>query len=297
LTSLLHIDFFNNTLLIPFFMGLNENVPPILPASIRQMGLGSISLLPQSQLPYPLLTQGGANDSITTINLSGNNYIQLTSTLLRASLSGIVTIVMEKCNIASIMPGAFKNLKSLIHLYLAKNAITSIAPHVFPPSLALLSIRQNPMNVDPNQQNQQPNQQFNLQDHFLDGMPNLEWLDMNYMQLGELKEGLPFAGAEQLVFLQMRGAGVTTIAPAAFANLNQLLMMDLGDNRGIRTLPPRFSEGLVKLQMLFIDGSALDQMPSSSTLMTAGSDGGESPFRDLTNLTMLYMVNINFQAI
>lgn len=263
LTSLLHVDFYNNPKLI------NSVDPPVLPSTIIQLGLGYNRIF--QSLPTKMLQN---LQLLKRLNLTGNLFFILTSGALSTDLfPNLDALILQGCSISIINETAFKNLTHLAYLYLGGNQLTEIAPGAFPPSLLVLSIRQNP----------QVNSlfTFTLTKDNLVGMPLLYWLDMNLMKLDtrNLSAGV-FNGLNQLTILQMRETGISSV-PRLFSSLGQLLMLDIGQNELITSLPHDFFFGLNNTLMVFIDNCQLD-FPQEF-------DGNYHPFSWMPNLMGLYL--------
>ncbi|XP_059351036.1 toll-like receptor 13 [Daphnia carinata] len=266
LTSLLHVDFYNNPKLSSVFA--HNTRTPILPPSIIQLGLGYNHLV--QKVPVPLLQN--VSSSLKTINLSGNLYFLLTGNLWPGiTFSNLRFLILETCSISVVNATAFENMPQLAYLYMGKNQLTQVAPGTFPSSLQLLSVRQNP---------KMSGSFVMSKDNFAE-MTELVWLDMNSMKLDSKNfSSEAFKGLNKLTILQMRDSGLAEIPARLFSPLTQLAMLDLGNNP-IATLSHQFSAGLANTQLLFLDNCLLD--------FPVDADYAYQPFRGMRNLAMLYL--------
>ena len=272
LPGLVHVDLYDNPDLLTLM--LKPSLEPFYIPPLRQLGLGVNQL---QTVPVALLNS--VNKTLTTLNLSGNFFVRLTSTFL-PTLAKVSTLILENCGIISLAVGTFDGLPNLQYLYLGKNQLTEIVSNVLPPGIVLLSIRQNPSKL------YGPDPAFRLSNGNLSGMKQLMWLDMNDMNLETVSE-TALDGLTQLRALQMRNSGITQIAASAFRSLGRLIMLDLGENRAVQTLPQRFSEGLHNLTILFLDHCSIN-FPEDPP------DGeSESPFSHLTSLAMMFLTDNN----
>lgn len=252
---------------MPIFM--DENRAPTLPPFILQLGLGFNWLV--ERIPSSLFKN--STESLKVLNLSGNLFFVLTDSVLPASVfPNLRALALESCSISFVSETAFQNMSQLTYLYLGKNQLTQVAPRAFPRSLELLSIRQNPQVIG----------MFSLTKENLEGLSELVWLDMNFMKLdGANLSSDVFSGLRKLNILQMRHSDLSEIPGKIFAPLSELLMLDLGDNTALTTLPADFSFGLNNLKMIFLDSCSLD-FPNDK-------HGHYQPFSWMTNLEWLYL--------
>lgn len=266
LTSLLHVDLYNNPMLLSSFLPTLK--PPALPPTVYQVGLGYNRL---AHLPTTLLQN--VTESLKILNLSGNFFIFLSDILWpECGLPALQYLIMESCSVAIIDKNVFRNMSRLSYIYLGMNQITEIPSQVLPPSLRLLSLRRNPAGAN----------SFSFNKDSFAELPYLTWLDMNYMKLdrNSFSEDV-FNGVPHLTILQMRESDLSYIPPRLFSPLLELLVLDLGGNSGVTSLPNDFSVGLNKTLMLFLDWCSLD-FPS-------GGIHDYQPFRWMSNLYYLYL--------
>ena len=267
LPLLQHVDFYNNPKLNYW-----DFTASFLPPTIVQLGLGYNRLL--QKLPTKML-QGKVNLSI--LNLSRNLFFYLNESILPSDLfPNLKALILESCSISVIDETAFNNLTQLAYLYLGNNQLTEITPGAFPSSLLLLSIRQNP----------QVNGFFTLSEDTLAGIPELRWLDMNFMNLDtrSLSSNV-FDGIGKLTILQMRDSGLDTAISRLFSPLAQLMVLDVGQN-AISSLGDDFLFGLTNLQMIFIDCNCNFDFPNETNY-------DYQPFRWMPDLAYLFLSHNN----
>ncbi|XP_046644826.1 toll-like receptor Tollo isoform X1 [Daphnia pulicaria] len=266
LSSLKHVDFYNNPKLVSIFS--HEMKAPSLPPSIFKLGLGNNRFVQK----VPLAMLQNISRSLVQINLSINFYFLLSENVWPSiEFDNLTTLILESCSISVVNETAFQNMPKLIYLYMGKNQLTQVAPYTFPQSLQLLSVRQNP----------QMSGLFTMSKDNFAGMTNLQWLDMNSMSINSKNLSADaFQGLNNLWYLQMRNSGLSEIPSRFFSSLTKLVVLDLGEN-SISTLPPQFSVGLTNTLMLFLDHCSLD--------FPAEIDYNYQPFRGMKNLSMLFL--------
>ncbi len=266
LSSLKHVDFYNNPKLMSIFS--HEMKAPSLPPSILKLGLGNNRFVQK----VPLAMLQNISRSLVQINLSINFYFLLSENVWPSiEFNNLTTLVLESCSISVVNETAFQNMPKLTYLYMGKNQLTQVAPYTFPQSLQLLSVRQNP----------QVSGLFTLSKDNFAGMTNLHWLDMNSMSINSKNLSADaFQGLSNLQCLQMRNSGLSEIPSRFFSSLTKLVVLDLGEN-SINTLPHQFSVGLTNALILFLDHCSLD--------FPAEIDYNYQPFRGMKNLSMLFL--------
>lgn len=98
LTSLVHVDLFNNPRLASSVFISDSFVR--LPPSLRQLGLANNKLF--EHIP-PAILNDSSLPNVEIINLSGNVFFSLVSSQFpESSLSGLKYLIMEGCSISSI---------------------------------------------------------------------------------------------------------------------------------------------------------------------------------------------------
>lgn len=261
------MDFYNNPGLYSTFF--DDAKAPRLPPYVFQLGLGFNRLF--QRVPVPLIQN--VSDTLLVLNLSGNYFVGLTSSVLPGSfIPNLEYLILEACSISYVNHSAFEDMDRLMYLYMGKNLLSGLTPQVFPPSLRLLSIRQNPQVIG----------KFSLKRDTFSGLSNLAWLDMDYMQLDASNLSTDvFQDLRQLTVLQMRKSGLTEIPPFMFASQAELMVIDLGENADLTSLPSEFSFGLKKAKILFLDQCSLD--------FSGNERVEEHPFRWMTELVALYL--------
>ena len=178
--------------------------------------------------------------------------------------------------------GAFNNMPQLEELYLRGNKLTEIAAGVFPSSLTLLSIRENPSG--------QQNKVFSLTRDTLANLSNLSYLDMKYLRLNSVLSD-ELDDLVNLQILQMRNTGLRDLVGPVFRNLANLVVLDLGENQEMVSLSSNFSVGLENLEMLFLDHCSIDFPPFQIDSDRNPDENFDGPFSHLSGLSYLVIHN------
>lgn len=235
-------------------------IPPL-----KQLGFAASDLK-----NAPAVLMENLTGSLEILNLSGNWFFILSQQVL--SFTGnLIALVLEDCKIITIANDTFDNFPNLLYLYLGQNHFTEIPSNILPASLRVLSLRQNTANGF--------DDKFDLRTT-LKNMSKLIWLDVNYVQLNELNSSV-LSEAKNLHVLLLRGTALTKIEPFTFSAFNDLLLLDMSENKALKNLSANFSYGLQQLFGLYLDECSLD--------FAAPYSASESPFAHLTSAEHLYL--------
>ena len=266
LTKLVHLDLFNNKNLIPQLDAMDTSHL----VSVVKLGLAGNLNVRLETLPNTFIQS--FNSTLIQLNLSGNLFPTLSPKVLAFDMPQLTALILNDCSIGSITDGTFKSFPQLVALYLARNNLKELSSTLMPPFLQTLSVRQNPSVHELIQDKFV----FRLDNH--NDLTSLAWLDMNFVNL-DFVGASNIGGLNGLRYLQLRDAKITTMAEKSFSKLNELILLDLGQN-ALKSLPLKFSRGLNKLMTLFLDGCCLNL-----------SAAEPSPFENLINLQQMYLNN------
>lgn len=262
LRNLKHLDLFNNSDVIPQLDAMDFK--PL--ARLTKLGLAANLKL---QLPIKFIQS--FNSTLIQLNLAANLLPELSPKILAFNLPNLTALVLSDCSIGTVIDDTFTKFPKLVALYLARNNLKKLSSTQLPPLLQTLSVRQNP-----------PERAIGIQERFefqldrCNNLTSLTWLDMNSVNLDAVGAS-NVAGLSGLHYLQVRHAKINTIDHGVFSKLNELILLDLGEN-SLHQLPLNFSDGLGKLRVIFLDQCSL-----------SFSAADPSPFASLVNLQQMFL--------
>ena len=260
------MDLFNNGKLIPELNAMHASHL----TGLQKLGLAGNLDIRLERLPIEFIER--FNSTLIQLNLSGNLFPTLSSSILAFRMPQLTALILNDCFINTVESGALTGVPGLAAVYLARNNLKELASSAMPPLLQKLSIRENPT------QHGIVTDTFTLRVDACGDLANLKWLDMNFVNL-EVVGAESLCGMAGLNYLQVREANIRQIHQGSFDQLGQLVFLDLGQNP-IGKLPANFSRGLAKLSTLFLDDCSLSLSPCDP-----------SPFQRLLNLQNLYLNN------
>ncbi len=89
-----------------------------------------------NELPTDLLL--ALNETLEELDLSGNSFTELSAF---PSLGNLETLILDDCDIDSVVDEAFDQVTNLKSLSLQRNRFSEIPPQVLVPSLVCLKLR------------------------------------------------------------------------------------------------------------------------------------------------------------
>ncbi|KAL7856426.1 hypothetical protein AOLI_G00200300 [Acnodon oligacanthus] len=277
---------------------------------LSDMPLRNLSLRNTQQATLLLNTfKGLVTTNLTILDLSNNKIAGITEGSFRW-LPLLESLSLENNNIKRLTNGTFLGLKSLIRLNLQKALVKTKTSHYptiddfsFHPlvNLEYLFMKETCFSK--------------ISENMFYGLPSLRKLDLSWSKTGlKTVNSTTFASLRGSPFFQMlnlTGMGITKLEPGAFSRLGSLTTLVLKYNFISQELTGEEFQGLNSVEEIYLSTNQqkISLTPTSfihvptlriltlNRALTGTLDMEPSPFRPLTNLTVLDLSNNNIANI